>query len=101
MKKLPVFALLLFFSLVSCQEDDPFKNKNLPVWLTESIQNDEEFVSQNPKSMLAYGVWVRTEWEGNNYFEYSNQLSHQPYPRFLLKALRVDELRARLGFPLA
>jgi hypothetical protein len=79
MNKLTAVFVILIFCLSSCQKDDPTANEALPQWLIEKNQSDEDFVIQNPKSMLAYGVWVRTTWEGDFYFEYSNSLSSSMY----------------------
>lgn len=79
MKKLPIFLFMLILYLASCQEDEPGVNMDLPQWLKEKTQYDEDYVSQNPKSMFAYGVWLRTEWKESYYFEYSNQLSSSLY----------------------
>jgi hypothetical protein len=68
---LPVILVLQF----SCNTTDDNLDVDLPDWLRERIEHDEAYVLQNPQSMLAYGVWVRTEYQNTHYFEYSNPLS--------------------------
>ena len=75
MRKLPIIPIILLLLLVSCQKDDPDMNVRLPDWLEDRIQADEAYVAQNPKSMLSIGVWVRTVYDNNLYFEYHNMLS--------------------------
>jgi hypothetical protein len=79
MKKLPIFLSMLIFCLASCQEEEPVTNLQKPKWLEQRIHDDENYANQNPKSMVAWGVWTRTEWSGNIYFEYSNGLSSSMY----------------------
>ncbi len=75
MKKLFILFALSILSLTSCQEDEPMTTTELPNWLEEKIQFDEDYVSQDASSMLAYGVWVKTRWKGDVYFQYSNLVS--------------------------
>lgn len=77
MKKLTVLLALVIFFLISCQENEP--ELSIPQWLKVRNQYDESYVMQNPKSMLAYGKWIRTKWEGQFYFEYNNPLSSSMY----------------------
>lgn len=80
MKKLPfLFIVLAVLFLISCQKDDINVNAELPKWLKSKIELDEAYVKQNPKSMPAWGIWVRTEYKNYVYFEYSNMVSSLAY----------------------
>jgi hypothetical protein len=67
--------------LISCQKYDREVNTALPGWLRSEIQQDEEYMNQNPKSMPAWGIWERTEYKNDIYFEYSNMVSSLAYYR--------------------
>lgn len=75
MKKLLLSCLVSAFFLISCQKDDTTVNVELPKWLKSKIEQDEQFVNQNPKSMPAWGIWEIVEYKGEIYFGYSNLVS--------------------------
>ena len=79
MKKLLCLLYPLIFFLTACQHDESPSNSELPAWLNNKIQLDEKTIKDNPKSMVGWGVWVKTQWDENTYFEYSNLLSSSIY----------------------
>ena len=74
MKKL---ALLITFSFVffSCEKDYLIPNKEVPKWLKEKIEQDEQIIKDSPQLMNSYGAWLRFKWQNEYYFEYHNVLS--------------------------
>ncbi len=74
MKRLILFIAIFLF-LFSCEEGLLVTEDELPVWLLDKIEVDEQIISEYPKYYLASGAWVRVEWDKVFYYEYRNSLS--------------------------
>jgi hypothetical protein len=72
-----VFSLFIFLSS-SCDKNDP--DKEIPIWLKNSIENDEQAIKEYPQSWKNFGVWFRYSWNGEYHFEYVNPLSSSIVP---------------------
>ncbi|MBW6501726.1 MAG: hypothetical protein K0B05_10065 [Bacteroidales bacterium] len=75
MKTIVAMSLLFFLFLASCEKEYQVPPNEIPGWLKLIIDQDEQFYKDNPKSMVAYGCWVRYSWQNDYYFEYHNVLS--------------------------
>ena len=75
MKKLTlIFSLLLFLS-IACEKEYLIPQNEIPTWLNDIIEKDEQSIKDFPKSWRSYGAWFRYKWSGTYYFEYQNPLS--------------------------
>lgn len=74
MKKI-VIIIFTVLAFSSCERDSIVPESELPQWLTEKIQSDESYIKEFPKSWIAAGKWIRTEWNESYYYEYINYLS--------------------------
>ena len=74
MKKL-IPILLLSIAAISCEKDNLIPASEIPDWLKDQIKISEQKIKEDPSKMPAYGGWVRFNWKGDHYFEYSNPLS--------------------------
>ncbi len=74
MKKLLLISISIVF-LVSCQKENLVPRSDLPQWLIDKIESDEAVIKENSKSWIAAGIWTRTEWRSEYYYEYENMLS--------------------------
>src|SRR5665647_2734933 len=74
MKKL---ALLITFSFVffSCEKDYLIPNKEVPKWLKEKIEQDEQIIKDSPQLMNSMELGYVLNGKMNYYFEYHNVLS--------------------------
>jgi hypothetical protein len=80
MKKILVL-LLLAFLLSSCEKEYLVPENEWPQWLKTSIQEHEQSIKENPKSMARIAAWKRTRWNNTYYYEYYNLLlSSMPSP---------------------
>ncbi len=79
MKIPPILFPMIMLLLISCEKEESKLQQNLPGWLQAQIQKDEKTISNNPKSMPRWGVWVKTQWNEKTYFEYSNLISSSMY----------------------
>jgi hypothetical protein len=70
-------ALLITFSFVffSCQKDYYISNKEVPKWLKDNIEQQEQIIKDSPQLMNSWGAWLRFNWKNEYYFEYHNVLS--------------------------
>ena len=75
MKNRAFFMLTVCIFLFSCERGLIVPEHELPDWLLQKIEEDEEVISVNPKNYLASGSWVRFEWDEMFYYEYWNMLS--------------------------
>ena len=73
--RLVIFLVLSILFITSCGKDEGDQDIELPGWLMVSIRADERQFHQHPGSMKAYGVWTRTTWREEYYYEYFNPLS--------------------------
>lgn len=80
MKNLVFAFFLLIFLLSSCDKDDIVLDKEIPNWLNNSIENDEQAIKDFPQSWKNFGVWFQYRWNGVYYFEYGNPLSSSIVP---------------------
>jgi hypothetical protein len=74
MKKI-AFLILALFLTNSCEKDYLIPNGQVPKWLKNSIEKEEQIIHDNPQYMNSYGAWLRFEWKNDYYFEYHNSLS--------------------------
>ena len=74
-KTIIIVVILLSFSLTGCEKSFLVPKKDLPGWLIDNINAAEKEIAENPKSIAATGSWLRTEWNGEYYYEYFNGLS--------------------------
>jgi hypothetical protein len=70
-------ALLIFlFLFISCEKNTNFISPNeIPVWLKDVIQQDEQTIKDNPNYYKSFGAWFRFDWNGTYYFQYQNIMS--------------------------
>ena len=66
--------ILLTILLSSCGKEYLVPESEVPQWLKQSIQDDEQSIEQNPRGMAAMGAWKRAKWKQVYYFEYHNPL---------------------------
>jgi hypothetical protein len=75
----PLILLTLFLS--SCEKEYLVPESEVPQWLKQSIQEDEQSIKENPRGMAAMGAWKRAKWNQVYYYEYHNPLlSSMPRP---------------------
>lgn len=75
MKTTLALSFILFLFFASCEKDYLIPPGEIPGWLKDQIALDEQTYKDNPKSMTAYGCWLRYAWQEEYYFEYHNPLS--------------------------
>ena len=75
---------------ISCEKDNLIPENEVPDWLKTKISQDEQTIIDSPKSMTAYGCWLRYSWLNEYYFEYHNVLSSSS-PRAI--SLKGDTLQ--------
>ncbi len=67
---------LLSIALFSCERALPdVPESEIPDWLKTRISLDEQRIEVSPKTMSAWGAWIRYKWQNEFYFEYNNVLS--------------------------
>ena len=74
MKKSALLLALALF-LISCEKDYLIPRKDVPSWLKDRIQQDEESLKSQPRSTLNVSAWVRYTYDANFYFEFVNLAS--------------------------
>jgi PBP1b-binding outer membrane lipoprotein LpoB len=74
MKKLALLLALALF-LLSCEKDYLIPKKDVPNWLKDRIQQDEESLKSQPRSALNVSAWIRYAYDGNYYYEFVNLTS--------------------------
>lgn len=77
-----IFPLILLTILLSsCEKEYLVAESEVPQWLKQSIQEHEQSIEENPRSMAAMGAWKRAKWKQVYYYEYYNPLlSSMPSP---------------------
>jgi len=70
-----IFLFAFTLLIVSCEKAKIEPNHEIPNWLKDRINHDEEIIKFNPQSGLDIAAWVRYNYNGNYYFEYINLLS--------------------------
>ena len=74
MKKFALLLALVLF-LLSCEKDYLIPKKDVPNWLKDRIQQDEESLKFQPISALNVSAWIRYAYDGNFYYEFVNLTS--------------------------
>ncbi len=81
MNKAAVYLFLMALLLVSCDKEYLVPECELPQWLKDNIEQHEQSIRDNPKSMAGIAAWKRTVWKQEYYYEYYNLLlSSMPRP---------------------
>ncbi|MCK4879709.1 MAG: hypothetical protein KAS82_03580 [Bacteroidales bacterium] len=75
-----LIVVSISFLLLSCGKDYLVPEEELPEWLIQRIEYDEQVIEASPKYYLAYGAWSRIKWNNENYYEYFNALSSTILP---------------------
>ncbi len=73
MKKI-IFLLALVLLTVACEKSKT-QDFEIPAWIQERINHDEEIIRSNPQSGLDIAAWIRYEYNSKLYYEYLNLLS--------------------------
>ena len=72
---------MLALLLCSCEKDYLLPESEVPQWLKSTIQQAEQAIEENSKTVEAMGAWKRTQWNDTHYYEYHNPLlSSMPSP---------------------
>ena len=73
-----IFLAILTFS---CEKDDLVPEEELPDWLLDQIELQEQAVADNSKSGYAFSSWIRYQWNSEYYYQYWDMaLSFIPSP---------------------
>jgi hypothetical protein len=67
-----IFLAILTFS---CEKDDLVPGEELPDWLIDLIELQEQAVADNSKCEYARSSWIRYQWNSEYYYEYWNMAS--------------------------
>jgi hypothetical protein len=73
MKRL-IFLFALVLITVSCEKTKT-QDPEIPSWVQDRINHDEEIIKSDPKSGLDIAAWIRYEYKSKLYYEYLNLLS--------------------------
>jgi hypothetical protein len=66
--------LLLASLLISCEKETLVPEDEWPQWLKTTIEEQEQSISEDARSLYAVGAWKRTTWNRVYYYEYYNLL---------------------------
>ncbi len=69
------FSIIIFF--ISCEKSSEYliPESEVPEWLKTRIAQDIKTLESDPRSSLRISAWMRTEFEGEYYYEFINLLS--------------------------
>lgn len=69
-----VLSLVLATFFISCGKEDVVPADEIPGWLQDIIQQNEEELESNNKSAVAITAWARFTYLEEYYFEYHNPI---------------------------
>lgn len=67
-------SLIIFF-LISFNNKSNNSEEELPQWLINKIEKDENEIKANDQIWYASGKWIKTKWNNIYWYEYTNVLS--------------------------
>jgi hypothetical protein len=86
-----IFLFTLVLLTVSCEKSKTV-NTEIPYWVEERINHDEEIIKSDPKSGLDIAAWMRYEYKSKFYFEYLNLLSSSGPEIYQYDGTRFDNI---------
>lgn len=69
-----VFSLIFILYLFSCAEENQPADTEIPAWLQDIIEQNEEELKKDEGALVSITAWVRFTYRDAYYFEYHNPI---------------------------